>query len=241
MDLARTADAAESTHWPRNLAAAGSSFCTFAMNTRTKSIIVTLAAFAALALRPLFGAVEVGQPAPDFTLTGIDDRKHSLSEYRGKTVVLEWHNADCPFVRKHYESDNLPKLQRDATADGVVWLMINSGAPGMQGADYSAAETKEQLQRLDAKPTEYFKDQDGKVGHLYGAKTTPHIFIIDAKGTLVYQGGIDSIPTANKDDLAKATNYVREALAAIKAGKPVEHAVTKPYGCSVKYGSRSSN
>lgn len=202
-----------------------------------KTITIAVAALAALAVRPLVAAIDVGQSAPDFTLTDIDGQKHSLSEYRGKTVVLEWNNPDCPIVRKHYNSDNLPKLQREATADGVVWLLINSGAPGQQGADYSASELRNWLKDHQAAPTDYFRDQDGKVGHLYGAKTTPHMYIIDAKGTLVYQGAIDSISSANKADIPKATNYVREALGAMKAGKPVEPSATKAYGCAVKYGS----
>jgi hypothetical protein len=202
-----------------------------------------LLAFVAVTLGFVAGAsalaaVEVGRPAPDFTLTDIDGQKHSLSEYRGKTVVLEWNNPDCPLVRKHYESENLPKLQQEATAEGIVWLLINSGAPGLQGADYSSAELKRWLDSHHAAPSGYFRDQDGRVGHLYGAKTTPHMFIIDAKGTLTYDGAIDSIPSARQSDIAKATNYVREALAEMKAGKPVMHATTRPYGCSVKYGSK---
>jgi peroxiredoxin len=189
----------------------------------------------ALAVASAFGAVETGRSAPDFSLLDIDGQKHSLAEYLGKTVVLEWNNPDCPIVRKHYESDNLPKLQRDATADGVVWLLINSGAPGREGADYKAGELKQWLAKHHAAPTVYLRDPDGVVGHAYGAKTTPHMYIIDARGTLVYQGGIDSIPSARQSDIPKATNYVREALAALKAGKPIASPDTKPYGCSVKY------
>lgn len=201
------------------------------------AFLLALTVGAALAVSSAQAAAEVGQPAPGFTLTDIDGASHSLSEYRGKVVVLEWHNPDCPIVRKHYESDNLPKLQREATKDGVVWLLVNSGAPGMQGADYSATQMKTWLRNHQAAPTEYFRDADGKVGHLYGAKTTPHLFIIDPAGTVVYAGGIDSIPSSHKDDIAKATNYVRQALDAIKAGRPVPNPSTKPYGCSVKYGS----
>jgi hypothetical protein len=180
-------------------------------------------------------AVETGRPAPDFTLVDLDGQKHSLTDYRGKTVVIEWNNPDCPIVRKHYDSDNLPKLQRSATADGVVWLLINSGAPGQQGADYSAAELKRWIADHHAAPTAYFRDSDGKAGHLYGAKTTPHLFIVNATGTLVYQGAIDSIPSARAADIPDATNYVAAALAELKAGRPVTTTDTKPYGCSVKY------
>lgn len=183
----------------------------------------------------MIGAVESGQPAPDFALTDLDGQKHALSEYRGKTVVLEWNNPDCPIVRKHYESGNIPNLQQQATKDGIVWLLINSGAPGQQGADYSTAELKQWLERHHAAPTDYFRDQDGKVGHQYGAKTTPHMFVIDARGTLVYQGAIDSIPSANKADIPKAKNYVRDVLSALKSGQPIAETNTRPYGCSVKY------
>jgi hypothetical protein len=199
--------------------------------------VLLVSAVTVLCASPAIAAAEIGQPAPDFTLTNIDGQKHTLSEYRGKTVVLEWNNPDCPIVRKHYESDNLPKLQRDAIADGVVWLLINSGAPGKEGADYSAAELKAWLKKHNSAPSEYFRDQDGKVGHLYGAKTTPHMFVIDPKGTLVYEGAIDSIRSANQDDIPKATNYVRVALEDLKAGRPIEKSATQAYGCSVKYGS----
>ncbi|PTX98982.1 thioredoxin family protein [Opitutus sp. ER46] len=208
------------------------------MKTHIKSLVLTLAASAMLAFTPARAGVEVGQPAPDFTLTDIDGQPQSLSAYRGKVVVLEWHNPDCPLVKKHYESENIPKLQQAAAADGVVWLIINSGAPGLQGADYSADALKDYLKKHHAAPAHYLRDPEGKVGHLFAAKTTPHLFIIDASGNLVYQGGIDSIPTAKKDDIARATNYVREALAAIKAGQPIKDTNTKPYGCSVKYGSK---
>lgn len=195
------------------------------------------AVFAAFALHSVSAAVENGQPAPNFTLQSIDGKTHSLSDFKGKTVVLEWHNPDCPIVKRHYDSGNLPKTQQEATGQGVVWLTINSGAPGQQGADYSDAELNEYFQKHGTKQTAYFRDQDGKVGRLYGAKTTPHMYIIDPNGTLVYQGGIDNAPSAkSKEDMAKATNYVTESLAALKAGQAVPNPATKPYGCSVKYG-----
>ena len=192
---------------------------------------------AAAALLPGARAgVEIGQPAPDFTLADIEGNAHSLSQYRGKVVVLEWNNPDCPIVHKHYDSGNIPRLQREYTPKGVVWLLINSGAPGREGADYTADQLKAWLKERDAAPTAYLRDADGKVGHQYGAKTTPHFFIIDAKGTLVYEGAIDSIRSANKADIARAENYVSEALSAIEAGRPVAKTATQPYGCSVKYG-----
>lgn len=178
--------------------------------------------------------VEVGAPAPDFTLTDIDGNSRSLSDYRGKTVVLEWVNQECPFVVKHYESGNMPKLQAQALADGVVWLLINSGHPGAQG-DYSPEQVKAWQERNSASWTGYFRDQDGTVGRLYGAKTTPHMYVITADGTLVYNGAIDSIRSSNKADIAKAENYVTSALAAVAKGEPVATPTSQPYGCSVKY------
>jgi hypothetical protein len=202
-----------------------------------KPTTLALAALAAFILQPLFAAADIGQPAPDFTLTDLDGRQHSLSEFKGKTVVLEWNNPDCPIVKKHYDSDNLPKLQRDAKADGVVWLVINSGAPGKEGGDYTPAELKSYLREHNAAANAYFKDPTGKVGHLYGATATPHMYVINPAGTLVYKGAIDSISSARQSDIAKATNYVRVALADLKEGKPVEKSATQAYGCSVKYGA----
>ncbi|MFT3870622.1 MAG: redoxin domain-containing protein [Nibricoccus sp.] len=206
------------------------------MKNSIRLLLALVAAFAGLTVQTLRAGVEIGQPAPDFTLTDLDGKTHKLSDLKGKTVVLEWHNPNCPFVKKHYEkSGNIPATQKAATADGVVWLTINSGAPGKEGADFTAAQTKEYLQKNNAATTAYMHDRDGKVGHLYGAKTTPQIYVIDAKGTLVYNGAIDSIRSSNAEDIAKATNYATAALASVKAGKPVEKATSEPYGCSVKY------
>jgi len=194
-------------------------------------ILVVFGAFAGT----VCAKVKVGQPAPDFTLTDINGQTHSLSEYKGKTVVLEWNNPDCPFVKKHYESGNIPGLQKSATADGVVWLVINSGATGKEGADYTPEQIKAWLQKNSAAPTAYCYDHDGKVGHLYNAKTTPDMYVINPDGILVYDGAIDSIRSADISDIAKATNYVKAALEAVKAGQPVPTPVSRPYGCSVKY------
>jgi len=195
-------------------------------------LTATLAAFSFTLAR----AVEVGSPAPDFTLTDLDGKTHKLSDYKGKIVVLEWNNPDCPFVKKHYDnSGNLPKLQKAATADGVVWLTINSGAAGKQGGDYTAAQLKVYLAKNNAAPTAYLPDHDGKIGHLYGAKTTPQLFVITPHGTLAYDGAIDSIRSADAADIAKATNYLSAALASVKLEKLVDKATTEPYGCSVKY------
>lgn len=195
--------------------------------------------FAALAAVVLSVGVQaaavVGEAAPAFTLTDIKGVTHNLSDFKGKTVVLEWVNPECPFVVKHYEkSNNLPTLQKAAAADGVVWLSINSAAAGKQG-DYDAEKVAAWSAKTGAAPAAYLRDADGKVGKLYGAKTTPHIFVINGEGKLVYAGAIDSIRSADAADIAKAENYAAAALAAVKAGKPVEKANTPPYGCSVKY------
>jgi hypothetical protein len=205
------------------------------MKSLTKLLITTFAALAVSTSILLAASAEVGKAAPAFTLTDITGKTHSLSDFKGKTVVLEWVNPECPFVMKHYDkSGNLPKTQQAAVADGVVWLSINSGHPGAQG-DYDAAQVAAWAKRTGAAPTAYFRDQDGKAGKLYDARTTPHLFIIDGSGTLVYAGGIDSIRSSKVEDIAKATNYVTEALADLKAGKPVRTPNSQPYGCSVKY------
>ncbi|MCW5549911.1 MAG: thioredoxin family protein [Opitutaceae bacterium] len=202
------------------------------LKSLTKS---TAGIFALLASAALAIAAQVGQPAPDFTLTDIDGKTHTLSDYKGKTVVLEWMNQECPFVVKHYEkSGNIPATQRAATADGVIWLVINSGRPGAQG-DFSPEKVREWSKQQNTSYTAYFRDQDGKVGRLYDAKTTPHMYVINPEGTLVYNGAIDSIRSANPKDIAKAENYVTSALAAVKAGEPVKTPATQAYGCTVKY------
>lgn len=179
-------------------------------------------------------AVELGKPAPDFAFTDLQGKSHQLADYRGRTVVLEWINPECPFVQKHYGSGNLPATQKAALAQGVVWISINSAHPGAQG-DFDPAHASAWLEQMQARPTAYFRDQDGRVGRLYAAKTTPHLFVITAQGTLVYEGAIDSIRSADQADIARATNYVKEALAAVAAGRPVAPPASQPYGCSVKY------
>ena len=200
---------------------------------RITSLIV--AVLSAALVSSVFAAPEVGQAAPDFTLTDIGGKSHSLSAFKGKTVVIEWVNPECPFVKKHYDkSGNMQATQKAAIADGVVWLSINSAAPGKEG-DFDKGQVESWLKRVGAAPTAYFRDQDGKVGKLYDARTTPHMFVINPQGTLVYAGGIDDIRSANPDDIAKATNYVKAALADLKAGKDVQTKTSRPYGCSVKY------
>ena len=204
------------------------------MKTLTK-IILTGTVFCAALNSGLAATAEVGQTAPDFTLTDINGTKHSLAEFKGRTVVLEWVNPECPFVIKHYDkSGNIPKLQQAATADGIVWLSINSASAGKEG-DYDAAQVKAWQQRSKASATAYFRDQDGEVGKLYDARTTPHMFIIDGGGTLVYAGGIDSIRSSRVGDIERATNYVREALKDLQSGQPVRTRNSQPYGCSIKY------
>jgi hypothetical protein len=203
-----------------------------------KNILKTISAaavLAALTITSAFAGAEAGQAAPDFTLTDVAGKTHKLSDYRGKTVVLEWVNPECPFVVKHYESSgNIPALQKAAAADGVVWLSINSGKAGAQG-DYEPTKVSAWSSKTGAAPAAYLRDSDGKVGKLYGAKTTPHMYVISGDGTLVYNGAIDSIRSTKTEDIGKATNYVTAALASVKAGQPVAKATSEPYGCPVKY------
>ena len=182
----------------------------------------------------LGATLRVGEPAPGFEGTDTGGKVHRLADYRGKTVVLEWTNHDCPYVRKHYGAGNMQEQQREAAAQGVVWLSIISSAPGKQG-HVSPEESEELARTRNATPRAVILDSEGKIGRAYNAKTTPHMFIIDETGVLVYMGGIDSISTANPDDIPQATQYVSVALQELAAGKPVSTPVTKPYGCSVKY------
>lgn len=179
-------------------------------------------------------ALRVGEPAPGFEGVDTGGNVHRLADYRGKTVVLEWTNHDCPYVRKHYGAGNMQAQQREAAAQGVVWLSIISSAPGKQG-HVSPEEAGELTRTRKAAPLAVILDSEGRIGRAYHARTTPHMFIIDATGVLVYMGGMDSISTASPDDIPQATQYVRAALQELAAGKPVSTPVTRPYGCSVKY------
>ncbi len=183
---------------------------------------------------PVRANAQVGQIAPAFAGTDSQGRVHRLSDYRGRTVVLEWSNHDCPYVRKHYGSGNMQQLQRQAAADGVVWLTIISSAPGKQG-HVTGRQADELTRSRGAAPHAVLLDERGDIGRLYAAKTTPHMYIIDPRGILVYMGGIDDRPTADPADIPGARNHVAAALAELKAGKPVSVPVTRPYGCSVKY------
>jgi len=193
-------------------------------------------AFAAALPLTAFAVPTVGQPAPAFTGTDMHGKKVSLADLKGKYVVLEWHNQGCPFVVKHYESGNMQKLQKELTGQGAAWITVISSAPGKQG-HVTAAEEEAYLKAQNATPTDVVFDEDGKIGQAYGAKTTPHMFVIDDKGTLVYAGAIDDKASTDKADVAGATNYVQAAYTEAKAGQPVKTPSTAPYGCSVKYSN----
>lgn len=177
---------------------------------------------------------QIGQPAPDFTAKDSKGSPLTLSQYRGKTVVLEWTNAECPYTHKHYASGNMQGIQGLAQKSGVVWLTVISSAPGKQGYVNGPAADALTVSR-GAAPTAVLLDPSGTLGRLYGAKTTPHMFVIDKNGALQYMGAIDSIATAAAGDIPHAEPYLKEAMLAVAQGSQVAHAVTTPYGCSVKY------
>lgn len=179
-------------------------------------------------------AVTVGETAPDFTAQSADGSVVKLSDYAGKVVVLEWFNKDCPFVRKHYDTANMQTLQKEYAAKGVVWLTVNSSAEGQQGYE-TAEQALETVKKESAAPAHVVLDPEGKVGKLYDAKTTPHLFVINAEGLLVYAGGIDDKPSTAKDDVKTAKSYIRAALDAVLAGEEVADSSTRAYGCNVKY------
>ncbi len=199
-------------------------------------ILVTLAAAVVSGCGPAAAVAPPGITAPAFELRDTNGKTHRLSDYRGKVVVLEWLNHGCPYVRGHYDLGNMQSLQRDLTAKGVVWLSVNSSAPGKQG-HYPPEEANQLTKVKTAAPTAVLLDGDGKVGRSYGAKTTPHMFVIDGTGKVVYNGAIDDNTTARKTikDIQSARNFVRLAVGSVLAGRPVETPSTKPYGCSVKY------
>lgn len=191
-------------------------------------------AIAMLATTPAAADQVTGQPAGNFRLIDADGKAVTLGQFKGRPVVLEWNNPGCPFVQKHYDSGNMQAAQAKAKAMGAAWLTINSGAPGKQGY-MTGAEAKNFVAAKKAQPTAYLLDSQGRVGKGYGAKTTPHLYVIDGSGKLVYQGGIDDKPTADKADIPGARNHVLAALAEVKAGKKVSVPEARPYGCSVKY------
>jgi peroxiredoxin len=196
----------------------------------------SLAAAAVLAIAPIAACAQavVGSPAPGFTATDSHGASHSLDQYRGKFVVLEWHNQGCPYTKKHYDSGNMQQLQKEWTGKGVVWFTVISSAHGEQGF-VSDAQENAYLAQMHADPTAVLMDSDGRLGHLYGAKTTPEMYVIDPNGKLIYEGAIDDRPTPDTSDIKGADNYLSDALTAGMAGKPVLKSYTRPYGCSVKY------
>ncbi len=181
-----------------------------------------------------FSEVEVGKAAPDFTLTDTAGNAQTLSNYKGKYVVLEWTNPDCPFVKKHYGGGNMQDLQKEETDAGAIWLTLNSSAPGKEGS-YNPEDWNRIVREKKMSSTAVLLDPAGKVGQLYEAKTTPHMFIINPDGILIYQGAIDDKPSTDAEDIKGATNYVRKALNESRAGQAVTIPATKSYGCSIKY------
>ena len=208
-----------------------------------RSLLSSLPALPTLAALTVLGAgglpaahaaATVGQAAPGFTLKDASGKTVQLSDYRGKFVVLEWTNPGCPFVQKHYGSGNMPATQKDATGQGAVWLSVNSTEKA--SGDYlEPGKLTGWMKEHKAVPSAVLMDEEGSVGRAYGARTTPHMYIVNPQGLLVYAGGIDSIPSADPADIKKAVNYVRQGLGEALAGKPLTAATTRPYGCSIKY------
>ena len=202
--------------------------------TRSLSALVLGGLIVAGMAAPALAAPEVGQPAPAFSGTDTKGKTWSLADLKGQPVILEWTNHDCPYVKKHYGAGNMQALQREAADAGYVWLSVISSAPGKQG-HVSPAQADELTESRSAAPRAVLLDEGGEIGRAYEAKTTPHMFVIDADGILVYMGGIDDRPTTDPADIDGADNYVRMAMADLAAGTPVRSPVTRPYGCSVKY------
>lgn len=202
---------------------------------KSRVILITAGSFIATVL---FGAEipPIGSAAPDFSLPDAHGKTQSLGDYKGKFVVLEWFNPECPFVKKHYGSDNMQKLQKQYTDKGVAWLTIDSNAPGTEG-NITAEQAQKIMASWKTHQTALLLDPDGKVGRAYGSKNTPNMVIISPEGKIIYEGAIDSKATPNPADIPVSTNYVKAALDESLAGKPVSNPTTRPYGCSVKYKS----
>jgi peroxiredoxin len=194
---------------------------------------VVLGVFVAAGVHSV-AATRVGGPAPVFTATDNQGKTHTLSDYKGKFVVLEWHNEGCPYVKKHYGSGNMQALQKEWTGKGVVWLTVVSSGPGQQG-HVTAGQSQEYVRAQQASPTAVLLDSSGEVGRAYGAKTSPHMFVIDPEGVVIYNGAIDNQPTPDPATIASATNYVSAALTEAMSRAAVTTASTQPYGCSIKY------
>jgi len=201
--------------------------------------IAAFAAVLAFGATPASAKPEIGKPAPAFTGVDSNGKTWTLADLRGKTVVLEWTNDGCPFVKKHYITGNMQGLQKSATADGIVWLSVISSAEGTQGYA-KGPEANKLTEERDAAPSAVILDPSGEIGKAYDAQTTPHMYIVGKDGTLLYMGAIDDNPSSDPATIKGAKNYVSLALAEIKEGKPVSTPVTRPYGCSVKYKSSTS-
>ncbi|HET9854967.1 MAG TPA: thioredoxin family protein [Methylomirabilota bacterium] len=207
----------------------------FLTRTAAGALLAGTASSALFSTRPAWAATaKVGEPAPAFTVNASKGSPVSLSAYKGKIVVLEWTNHDCPYVRKHYDSGNMQGLQRDATGQGVVWLTVISSVEGTQG-HVTPSQADELTTSRKAAPTAVLLDTKGATGKAYGATNTPHMYVVDKAGILVYAGAIDDRPTSRRADVQGANNYVRAALDAVAAGQPVKTPVTRAYGCTVKY------
>ena len=204
--------------------------------TFATALCVSLIAGPLVVSMPGQAAIKTDSRASNFILTDSAGKRVELADFRGKPVVIEWHNPGCPFVQKHYSSGNMQKTQRMAKSMGVIWLTINSGAKGKQG-DITAAEANRMMIKQEFASDHYLFDRDGHVGKAYGARTTPHMYIVDSAGTLVFQGGIDDKPTADPADIATARNHVLAALGELNLGKPISVSSSRPYGCSVKYAA----
>jgi len=203
--------------------------------TKTLSAVAAITTLSVSGLA--FATIPTGSTVSDMTVTDSNGKTHNLSDFKGKTVVLEWTNDGCPYVQKHYQTENMQNLQKSATNDGdTVWLSVISSAPGKQGY-VSGDEANTLVAKYDAAPTAVVLDPEGTMGKAFNARTTPHMYIIDPEQTLVYQGAIDDNRSANKATVEGAKNYVAAALADLEAGRPVAEAETAPYGCSVKYKS----
>lgn len=203
-----------------------------------KRLNLVVVALVLCTVSPLIQAAKVGDAAPEFTATASNGKTVRLSYYRGKYVVLEWHNNGCPYVGKHYKSGNMQRLQKQWTGEGVAWFTILSSAPGKQGY-VSASEENDYLRKMQAAPTAALLDPTGEIGHLYDAKTSPQMVVVNPQGVVIYSGAIDDKPTTDLQDVPTATNYVSLALQQAMAGKHVETPATRPYGCSVKYADSS--
>jgi peroxiredoxin len=209
---------------------------TLLLGTAAGATVAAVGGVSVLTSTSALAAPAVGKPAPDFSIIDSNGKTQSLSALRGKTVALEWTNHDCPYVKKHYGAENMQKLQRQAADAGIVWLSVISSPPGEQG-NVTPEKANELTQTRKAAPAAVLLDPNGQMGRAYDARTTPQMFLINAEGVLIYMGGIDSIASTRVEDLEKATPYFRDALVAASKGEPIQNAVTRPYGCAVKYTS----